>query len=172
MAPSSPLSACFTAPPSKPSFAILTRPGRRVASKMPSVVCAASSRARPTSRPSRIAASTPSCAPTTTPHGNALTSKNRQKCSNNCCTFNVNPPPRFRGDDSPKARPHFHLHRGLDVVVAHDLAPARDLALEQRARGGRRALLLRIGRDPGLRPGLEDRRIGHDLLQRGIELRD
>src|SRR5262245_15260633 len=74
---------------------------------------------------------------------------------------------RFIRSDVPPAA---HLHRGLDVVVAHDLAPARDLAFEQRAGGGRRALLLRIGRDPGLRPGLEDCRIGHDLLQRGIEL--
>src|SRR4029450_9240726 len=102
MATSSPVIVCFPASPSKLSSAIPTPPGRRGASKMPSVVCAASSRARPTSQPFRIAASTPSCAPTTTPRENALTSKHRQRCSTNCCTSNVNPPPRFRGDDNNK----------------------------------------------------------------------
>src|SRR5438132_9948266 len=39
------------------------------------------------------------CAPTTTPHESALTSKRRQRCSTDYCTSNVNPPPRFRGDE-------------------------------------------------------------------------
>src|SRR5262245_39777541 len=120
MAPSSPVIACFTASPSKPSSAIPTPPGRRVASKMPSVVCAASSRARPTSQPSRIAASTPSCAPTTTPLENALTSKHPQRCSANCCTSNVNPPPRLRGDDAAAGKPGL-IRRPRDRDVSEDL---------------------------------------------------
>src|SRR5215831_11066907 len=56
------------------------------------------------------------------------------------------------------------LQRRLDVVVAHDLAPARDLAVQQRARGGRRALILRVRRDAGVGPRFQQRRIGHDLL--------
>ncbi len=99
MAPSSPVIGCFIASPSKPSFAIPTRPGRRAVSKTPSVVCAASSHAKLTLQPSRTNVFTLSCAPTTTPHESALTSKRRQRCSTDCCTSNVNPPPRFRGDE-------------------------------------------------------------------------
>src|SRR5215510_5702466 len=47
----------------------------------------------------QTAASTRSSAPTTTPRENALASEPRLRPSPKCCTSNVNPPPRFRGDE-------------------------------------------------------------------------
>jgi hypothetical protein len=55
--------------------------------------------------------------------------------------------PQFGGTKSSAL-----LHRRLDVVVVHDLAPADDLAVQQRACCFGRSLILWIGRDAGVRP--------------------
>src|SRR5215471_2327730 len=64
------------------------------------------------------------------------------------------------------------LHRRLDVVVVYDLSPAGDFALEERPRGGRRALVFRVGRNTGIGPRFHHRGIADDFLQRRIELFD
>jgi len=98
-APSSPATRHCMPWPSKPTSVIPIRPGRRAASRTPLAACAATCRARPTSRRSRTDASTRSSAPTTPPRASALTSGPRLKPSPKCCTSNVNPPPRLRGDE-------------------------------------------------------------------------
>src|SRR5882757_2341650 len=102
MEPSSHAIARFIVSPSRPSSAIPTRLGKRAGSKTPSAACAASFRAKPISQRSKTNASILSSVPTTTLRENALTSELQPRPSAKCCTSNVNPPPRFRGDDSGK----------------------------------------------------------------------
>jgi IS30 family transposase len=98
MEPSSPnISAC-NATESPPTSAMSARPGRKAASKMPSAASAASCPAKPTSTPSQNSSSKPPLAPTTIPRENASASKHQPKPST-CCTSNVNPPSRLRGND-------------------------------------------------------------------------
>src|SRR5690242_20985058 len=75
------------------------RPGKKAVSRTRSAGCAASSRARPISLPSRPPASASSSPPTTTPRANALTSGPQPSPLPKCCTSSVNPPPGFRRDD-------------------------------------------------------------------------
>ena len=84
---------------SQPSSVIATRPGKRAASRTPSAACDASCHARPISPPCLTSAFARSSPPTTARHANALTSGHPQRPSPNCCTSNVNSPPRLRGDD-------------------------------------------------------------------------
>src|SRR5882757_4368713 len=99
MEPSSHAIARFIVSPSRPSSAIPTRLGKRAGSKTPSAACAASFRAKPISQRSKTNASILSSVPTITLHENALTSELQPRPSAKCCTSNVNPAPRFRGDD-------------------------------------------------------------------------
>ena len=100
-APSSHATPACTASICKPSSATPTPPGRKAASKTPSAECDASSPAKPTSPPSQTATSPRSCKPTTQRPENASTSKHPPSYSSNtCCTSNVNPPPRLRGNDA------------------------------------------------------------------------
>src|SRR5512132_4430443 len=62
--------------------------------------------------------------------------------------------------------------RGADVVLAHDFAPASDLALEERLRSLHRALLLRIGKDAGRGPALDRGGIVEQGGERAIQLLD
>ena len=84
---------------SQPSSAIATLPGKRAASRTQSAGCAASCHARPTSPRSPTSAFGRSSQLTTTLRANALTSEHPPRPSPKCCTSNVNPPPRLRGDD-------------------------------------------------------------------------
>jgi hypothetical protein len=62
------------------------------------------------------------------------------------------------------------LGRGLDIVLAHQLAPAFDLAAQQPLCGLRRTLVPAVRCDAGVGPGFEDRGIVHHLRQRGDSL--
>src|SRR5260370_321254 len=99
MAPSSHAISCSAVSPSRLTSAIPMPLGRRVASKTPSVGCAASSRAKPISPLSPTSVSTTSSAAITTPLENALTSQPRRRSSKKCCTSTVNPPSRLRGNE-------------------------------------------------------------------------
>src|SRR5882724_10964940 len=88
---------------SGPSSAIPTAPGKKAASKTPSAACEDPCRARQTSRPSTATPSTPASPPTTTHPASASDTNHPLRPSLlNCCTSNVNPPPRFRGGDSER----------------------------------------------------------------------
>src|SRR5882724_5194124 len=85
---------------SGPSSAIPTAPGKKAASKTPSAACEDPCRARQTSRPSTATPSTPASPPTTThPVSASDTNHPLRPSLLNCCTSNVNPPSRFRGND-------------------------------------------------------------------------
>src|SRR5260370_5735141 len=112
MAPSSHAISCSAVSPSRLTSAIPMPLGRRVASKTPSVVCAASSRAKPISPLSPTSVSTTSSAAITTPLENALTSQPRRRSSKKCCTSTLNPPPRPRADErrhAPESLPRLEL---------------------------------------------------------------
>src|SRR5262249_33301939 len=106
--------------------AIPMPPGKRAVSRTPSVACAASFRARPTSPHCQTDASTPSSAPTTTRRENALTSGPRPRPSPKCCTSNVNPPPRLCGDDSGELL----QSRSLEILQIHEPIRRRQRCLE------------------------------------------
>ena len=74
--------------------------GRKAASRTPSGASAAPCPARPTSRASRPPDSPSSCRPTTTRHASASATRPPPRCFGIiCCTWNVNPPSRVRGND-------------------------------------------------------------------------
>jgi hypothetical protein len=52
----------------------------------------------------------------------------------------------------------------LNVILAHDLSPARDFGVQQRLRGLRRALILGVRHNTGGCPGFDDRGIVLDLF--------
>src|SRR5207244_5649344 len=66
----------------------------------------------------------------------------------------------------------YPLIRRLDLVLADDVAPACDLALEELLRGLGRALVLRIGEHAARHPALHGRRIVEQRLQRAVQLLD
>ena len=102
-APSSPATTSCTPAASRPSSATPTPPGRRAASRTPSGACAAPCPARPISRASRPLGSPSSCRPTTTRHASASATRPPPRCFGIiCCTWNVNPPSRVRGNDGTK----------------------------------------------------------------------
>src|SRR5246500_3541149 len=64
----------------------------------------------------------PSSAPTTTPRESALTSQPPRRCSTNCCSSNVNPPPRSCYDEGKRCTEtlffnYWRQHR-LQIKVA------------------------------------------------------
>src|SRR6185437_16267082 len=60
----------------------------------------------------------------------------------------------------------------VNIVVPDYLAPARELALEHRARGFDGTLIFRERVEALDRPALDQRGIGHDFLQRGVKFVD
>ena len=101
-APSSPATSRSIAWRSTPSSVILTRPGKKAASRTPSDECAALSRAKPTSPRSQPAVFAALSPPTITPRANVLTSEHRLSFSPKCCTSSVNRPPCVRRDDGER----------------------------------------------------------------------
>ena len=75
-------------------------PWQKAASKTPSVACAAPCLAKPTSPASQTLALPTSCSRITIPLVSASVTKLPPRSSaTSCCTSNVNPPSRFRGND-------------------------------------------------------------------------
>ena len=133
-APSSPsTTASKPTSVSKPSSAIPTAPGKRAGSRTPSDACAGPCRAKPISPPSVPKSSMPSSPPTTIPHENAWTSKPQPRHSwLNCCTSNVNPPSRFRGNDDVEELGQDPTESRSDILLPSRYlkfksAPLRDL---------------------------------------------
>src|SRR5258706_1578353 len=92
-----------TVSPSQPSSAIPTHPGKRAESRTPSDACEGPFHEKPIWQHYRPNAWQASSVHTTTHPENALTGKLQQSSSaSNCCTSNVNPPSRFRGNDISK----------------------------------------------------------------------
>src|ERR1035438_6479801 len=84
---------------SRPSSAILIAPGKKAESKTPSDACDDRCREKLISLPSIQKHSTPASQPITIHRENASASDHQQRSSQNCCTSNVNPPARLRGND-------------------------------------------------------------------------
>src|SRR5712691_432173 len=120
---------------SKPSSAIPTAPGKRVASKTPSVACVARCPARPTWQPSTPISSMPVPPPTTSHPESASASKPLPKPSFlNCCTSNVNPSTGLRRDDDLWCLPLRHPMAG--EVLQHPDEAGMVPALAAQCGGG------------------------------------
>src|SRR6266700_1399370 len=86
-----------------PFSATLMHRGRRAALKTPSDACAEDCRGKLIWPRCPINACSPWCVPIITLRESVLTTKPRQRFSAvTCCTSNVNPPSRFRGNDEKK----------------------------------------------------------------------
>src|SRR3954463_244925 len=105
MAASSQGISAFIRSAPRPSSATPTAHGKKAVSKTPSDGCADTCRAKPTSTNSPPDKSRPPPQPTTIPLENASTSIPPPRHSKpNCCTSNVNPHSRFRGNDEGERR--------------------------------------------------------------------